>query len=237
MTKKETFTPRSDRSKNQQIHVQDFYNSTACIADEDLKERIRSGIEVLVQDVYDTVDAASPVRIWVDGSYNASTKKAGIGVVIITDPEKPFDQKNNICFGKPLSNIDSSVKAEIYALSIGLSYVMDRNKEIKNMHVYYDCVDSVACAANINSFAQFGSPYTNFRSALKRIRRNKINVAFEHTKAHGRDLYNEICDVTSKHFSGANMTPAQSKLWKHVRDEIMVQTRSQNNKERKKTHA
>ncbi len=217
MTVKNSYISKPEQT----IRLQDCYNSIVGInGDEALIRHVSKEMQQLADYLYKTIDARHPVGLWVDGSYNPKKHIAGIGVVIITDPGKDFDQINNICFGKTIKKIDSSIKAEIYALSVGLSYLMDICPDAENVHVYYDCVNSVICAANINSYAPFGSPYTNFKSALKRIRKEKRNVVFEHTKAHHKDTNNEICDVISKHYSKSSMSKSQTQLWAKVRPVI-----------------
>lgn len=226
MTKRMTDTKRYDRKRGhagkaaEQIRLQDFYNSVACIADGNLRSDIAKNIDCVIDRIYQNVDSHGAVKLWVDGSYNAGQRNAGIGIVIDAHGHTDDASDGMLYFGKSLNRADSSIKAEVYALSIGLSYLLDRFQDLKDVHVYYDCMDSVICAANINSFAAFGAPYTNFKSVLKRIRKRGINVAFEHVKAHANNRNNEICDVISKHYSRSNMTAAQTRLWKQVKSKL-----------------
>lgn len=198
-------------TKDYRIVMQDLLNSYHCINDPTLQRNIERGLDDLLSQIYMYSDKQQTIKIWVDGSYNAKAKSAGIGIVIITDENRDIDQKVNIAFGKSV-NAKSSVLAEIYALSIGLSYILDTFEDNPNIHIYYDCKNSTVCATNIDAFSSFGAPYTNFKSALKRIKRRKINVVFEHTKAHSSDDYNNICDLLAKHYSKAKLQNQQKRL-------------------------
>jgi ribonuclease HI len=198
-------------NKDYRIVMQDLLNSYHCTNDTALQKFIEKDLDDLLSQLYNHMEKQNTIKIWVDGSYNAKTKSAGIGIVIITDDHHEIDQKVNIAFGKSV-NAKSSVLAEIYALSIGLSYVLDTFEDNPNIHIYYDCKNSTVCATNIEAFTVFGAPYTNFKSALKRIKRRKINVVFEHTKAHSSDYYNNICDLLAKHYSKAKLQNQQKKL-------------------------
>lgn len=197
--------------RDSKIIIQDLFNSHACINDENFQKSIEKAMNNILHQIYKYSENNKAIKIWVDGSYNSKSGAAGIGIVIVTDDRYGIDQKHNIAFGKTV-NAESSVNAEIYALSIGLSYILDTFAEVNNIHVYYDCVNSTVCATNINAFAEFGAPYTNFKSALKRIKRRKMNVAFEHTKAHATDMNNEICDLLAKHYAKAKLQNSQRKL-------------------------
>ena len=198
-------------TKDYRIVMQDLLNSYHCINDINLQKSIEKSLDDLLTQIYKHSDRKNTIKIWVDGSYNAKTKSAGIGIVIITDENRDIDQKVNIAFGKSV-NAKSSVLAEIYALSIGLSYILDTFEDNPNIHIYYDCKNSTICATNIDAFSSFGAPYTNFKSALKRIKRRKLNVIFEHTKAHSSDDYNNICDLLAKHYSKAKLQNQQKRL-------------------------
>jgi len=190
--------------QNDRIAMQNLINSSACIFDTNMHNKLRNDIHNLINYIYKNIDKNNPVKLWVDGSYNQTTRKAGIGIVIKSTDSGKFDQKNNIAFGKTI-NVEDSVAAEIYAMSIGLSFVMDTFKNCKNIHIYYDCSSIMTCASNIDAFTQHGAPYTNFKSALKRLKKNRINTAFEHTKAHENDANNNLCDQIARHYSGSKL--------------------------------
>lgn len=223
MTQKQTNTSRSKKSKDAKakysysrkqakIKAQDLFNTYACLSDEQQIEIEKTFNQILYK-IYQSELNDHSIKLWVDGSFNPKTNTAGIGLVIVTDPTKPIDNVHNIAFGKSV-NAKSSLNAEIYALSIGLSYILDTDSfaDIKDIHIFYDCVNSTVCATNIDAYTTFGAPYTNFRSALKRIKRRNINVIFEHTKAHNIDENNELCDLIAKYYAKADIQASQRKM-------------------------
>ena len=221
MTQSRKNTSKYNVKKEQKIKLQDFYNTYACCNDDKLKSKMDMEINKLLNFMYQNINSSNDViNLWVDGSYNPKTNKSGIGIVIISDPTKPINADKNICFGKTV-NAQSSLKAEIYALSIGLSYILDTYPDAKNLHVYYDCAQSTVCAANIDAFTHMGSPYTNFRSALRRLRKRNINVAFQHTKAHVGTKNNEVCDLIAKHYADIPISDDKKKKVKKIIREDM----------------
>lgn len=192
------------------ITAQDLFNSYACISDETLLDTIEKSMSRLLSKIQKDFETRKPIHLWVDGSYNPKTKTSGIGIAIITDFNKPINNIANIAFGKNIK-AKSSLEAEIYALSIGLSYVLDTYQNVDNIIVHYDCINSTICATNIDAYVAQGTPYTNFKSALKRIKKRKLNIVFEHTKAHNTDPYNEKCDLLAKYYSRAKLQNAQMK--------------------------
>ena len=217
MTRKQVNTSKSKTSavknkakKDARIRVQDLFNSYACITDENMQASIEKDLNKILYRIYQTVDDKHAVKLWVDGSYNPKTKTSGIGIMIITDERYGFDNVHNIAFGKTV-NAKSALTAEIYGLSIGLSYLLDTFDDLKDVHVYYDCVNATICATNIDAYVMLGAPYTNFKSALKRVKRRKINVLFEHTKAHTSDDNNILCDLIARYYSKAKLQNSQIK--------------------------
>lgn len=218
MTKKTANTSKSKSAntlknkakKDARIRIQDLFNSYTCIADENIQASIEKELNKVLHRVYSTIDDKKAVKLWVDGSYNPKTKTSGIGIVIITDDNYGIDGVHNIAFGKTV-NAKSSLTAEIYALSIGLSYLLDTFDDLKDIHVFYDCVNATICATNIDAYTVLGAPYTNFKSALKRVKRRKLNVVFEHTKAHMDDTNNIRCDLLARYYSKANLQASQLK--------------------------
>jgi len=202
----------SYKRKQAKIKAQDLFNTYACLSDAQQME-IEKVFNQILYKIYQDEPTKDSVKVWVDGSYNPKTNTAGIGLVIVTDPTKPIDNISNIAFGKSV-NAKSSLNAEIYALSIGLSYILDTDLFVntKDIHIFYDCVNSTVCATNIDAYTTFGAPYTNFRSAIKRIKRRNINLVFEHTKAHDTDENNELCDLIAKYYAKADLQSSQKKL-------------------------
>lgn len=197
------------RERESRILAQDLFNSYACTYDKNALEEA----EDTLRDAFDILRSyavSKPhIELWVDGSYNPKTKTAGIGIIVARS-DMP-----DIAFGKAVKAKDS-LTAEIYALSIGLSYVLDTFPVSDCIVVRYDCVNSAICATNIDPLAAFGSPYTNFRSALKRIRRKRIDVLFRHTDAHADDKRNNDCDLIAKYYSKIKLQGPQLKRVKQL---------------------
>ena len=210
MPKKTTHLSKITVDKQNKILLQDFCNSCNNIKNADITKDTNKMIRGFLNRLYSSIDNQPDcLKIWVDGSYNKVNKKAGIGIVILADEDLPLTDPKNICLGKTV-NAKSSVNAEIYALSIGLSYILD-TYDTKNIHIYYDCTTSTVCAANIDAYIHNGAPYTNLKSVLKRIRKKEVNVAFEHTKAHDTDPYNKACDMIAKYYAGISLQQSQIK--------------------------
>lgn len=202
--------------QDSRITAQDLFNSFACLYDAGVKEKAKRMLENALLQIRSDIDAKKPLTLWVDGSYNPKLDTAGIGIVIIPDMSDPAPgSPGNIIFGKAVK-AKSSLEAEIYALSIGLSYILDTYPGKDHIHVKYDCVNSTVCAVNIESLSSLGAPYTNFKSALKRIRKKKISVVFEHVKAHENDAQNERCDLLAKYYSKAKLPAAQLRIIKKL---------------------
>lgn len=200
----------TQNANDTRIIAQDLFNSYAFTTDVKLKTTVENAMFKIFKQIHQTCLNKNPIYLWVDGSYNPDTKTAGVGIIIITDLEKPIDNKSNIIFGKTVKAKDS-LTAEIYALSIGLSYILDTFADTRDILIRYDCINSTICATNINSYVSFGAPYTNFKSALKRVKKRKINVVFEHTKAHMTDSYNTQCDLLARYYSKASLKASQVK--------------------------
>lgn len=198
--------------KDARITAQDLFNSFACVYDPKIRSKAEKALRKALGDIKAGLCEKGPIRLYVDGSYDPKTGAAGIGIVIMTDPsDTRIDNKKNIAFGKAV-NAKSSLTAELYALSIGLSYILDTFPEAGYVHVRYDCVNAMVCATNIDSLSSFGAPYTNFKSALKRVRKKRMNVMFEHVKAHEDDVQNERCDLIARYYSKAKLPSAQAKI-------------------------
>ena len=152
------------------------------------------------------------IKVWTDGSYNINYKnqtkgQGGIGFMIEYNDEK-------IYFGKKV-NTTNSTDTEIMSLAVALSYILDTFKDIETetvVKIYYDA--SIICEKlpDVIFEKQSRSPYTNLKSALKRCRKHKVNIQFEHTKAHDKDVNNNIVDTISKYYSGIKLTNKQKQL-------------------------
>lgn len=135
--------------------------------------------------------------LYVDGSYDAASGGAGIGIVL-----DARDGSDPVIFGKKV-RASSSETAEVYAMAIGLSFAMDAAPGIRFVQLKYDCTAAAVSAANLPAYAKCGAPYTNLRSAMKRLEKAGVSVSFSHVKAHAGDAGNGICDLVARYYSGA----------------------------------
>ena len=155
------------------------------------------------------------IKVWTDGSYNMnninhknrSKGQGGIGFMIEYHDEK-------IYFGKKVDTTNST-DTEIMSLAVALSYVLDTFIDIETetvVKIYYDAAFICEKLPDVIFEKQSRSPYTNLKSALKRCRRHKVNVQFQHVKAHDKDVNNNIVDAISKYYSGIKLKNKQKQL-------------------------
>ena len=209
--KEENLAAKAERDAR--IVAQDLFNSYACTYDPVAKAAIDRSLRGAFARLSERTSKKRPIKLWVDGSYNPKTKTAGIGIVIIADEDLPIGEGRNVAFGKAVKAKDSQA-AEIYALSIGMSYILDTFQDADSVMIRYDCVSSTVCATNIDAYTSFGAPYTNFKSALKRAKRRRMNMLFEHTDAHADDRNNNLCDAIAKYHAKIKL---QAPVLKQVR--------------------
>ena len=141
-------------------------------------------------------------RLWTDGSYNESTRSAGIGVMYQPRQGEPK------MLGKPVRAAGSE-EAELYAMAVGLSYVLDTYPDARYVLLQYDCTAAAVNAANIDAFSGRGAPYTNMRNAMKRCRKAGVTVLFRHVKSHAGSRENNLCDLMAKYHAKAALSQKQ----------------------------
>lgn len=223
----------SQNEKNALIH--DLVNSYRFIDDKNFKNEIDNDLNCVLQKLQKRIDSGNPINVWVDGSYNQNTKKkdkAGISFVIDKNPELGIDRE--IIYGRSLENskCHDSLEAEVWAIAIALSYIVDTFENVKNIHVHYDCINILTCAANIEAYVNYGEPYTNYNKALKRAKKKNINILFEHVKAHRGNFGNELCDIIAKYYSHASLSAKDRATVQSLSDKFKIVTAPVKNKKK-----
>lgn len=177
-----------------EIRARDLYNTWACAPDGSrLRREIDRAFSACLSRVYSDSEDDGAAEMWTDGSFDAETGRAGIGVVI-------SDGGAESGFGKAV-RVKSARDAEVYALAVGLSYLLDTGTGARTVRVRYDSTSAAACAAELDAWARDGSPYTNFRSAMRRARKAGVSVIFEHVRGHGADGRNNACDAIARYYA------------------------------------
>ncbi len=182
------------------IRMQDAVNTYACTRD----ERVLKEMDKAFARCLRAAESACPeksVELWVDGSYNGKAGAAGIGVAVALDPASGNCEG---VFGKAV-RAPGSAEAEVYAMGIGLSYLLDTFPDVRQVILRYDCTAAAVTAANLQAYAGLGAPYTNLRSAMKRLEKAGVSVVFRHTKAHATDWRNALCDAMARYYAKAEL--------------------------------
>lgn len=209
MTATRDATRKHSRAKagrrDARIVMQDMMNTYAFATDPVFRESVEKGMERVLAVYRDAMEKDGCASVWVDGSHNAKTGASGIGIVIGTGSGSDYGLS---AFGKSVK-AKSSVDAEVYALAIGISYLLDTYPGIKNVRLRYDCLNATVCAANIDAYVPCGAPYTNFRSAMKRARKAGVAISFEHVKAHNKSRNNETADLIARYYAKARLGKCQ----------------------------
>lgn len=183
-----------------QSRMRDLANSFACASDPGTVARIDAAVSKCLSELYSA--QGSHAELWTDGSYNEKAGAAGIGVMVTAPGMAP------VTFGKGVRAKDSQ-EAELYAIAIGLSFLLDTFPGLKSVRIRYDCAGAASSAASIDAYADRGAPYTNFRKALKRCRKSGTDVLFQHVKAHAGEQHNETCDLLARYYAKARLDPEQ----------------------------
>lgn len=199
--------------KQAQIRLKDFANSFNCASDPKLVSAMDSAMEACMAEAYARQYREGYTELWTDGSYDDKDHRAGIGIMIRQMPAPGSGRAGQepdikAIFGKAVKASDSQ-EAELYAMAVGLSYLLDACPDVKSVRLRYDCVGASVTAANIDAYASRGAPYTNFRSALKRARKAGVVILFQHVKSHAGNDGNEICDLLAKHYANIPLLPVQ----------------------------
>lgn len=208
MTQRTTSTGRfKGPSRQAQIRLKDFANSFGCSSDQKMLAAMDAAMAACLSEAYARQYRNGYAELWTDGSYDEKTRSAGIGIMI--RPVGPDGvRRDGTVFGKSVRAGDSQ-EAELYAMAVGLSYLLDACPDVKSVRLRYDCVAASVTAANIDAYASRGAPYTNFRSALKRARKSGVTVLFQHVKSHAGDDGNETCDLLAKYYAKIPLDAAQ----------------------------
>ena len=207
MTRTKTNTGRfSGPGRAAQIRMRDFANAFACTQDRRMISVMDQCLQECLSRLYamQEEDPSGYAELWTDGSYNKEKNAAGIGIMI----RMPGAGTEPAVFGKPVKAAGSA-EAEVYAMAIGLSYLLDTYPGIKSVRLRYDCLAAGSSAASLEAYACKGAPYTNLRSAMKRARKSGVTVLFQQVKAHAGHDGNEGCDVLAKYYAKAQLTKAQ----------------------------
>lgn len=208
MTQTKTSTRRYNGACRQtQAVMRDLSNSFACASDGLILSAISEMAESCMDALYGIQAQANYAELWTDGSWNQKANAAGIGIVINAPDRATY------AFGKSV-RATGSEEAEIYAMAVGLSYLLDTCPDIKSVRLRYDCASASVSAANIDAYTNRGAPYTNFRSAMKRCRKAGVTVLFQHAKAHSGIERNETCDLLAKHYAKIRLLPEQNEIIK-----------------------
>lgn len=216
MTRQTTSTGKFNGPPRQaQIRLKDLANSFCCTSDQKLLAMIDETVANCLRDAYAKQNELGCAELWTDGSYDERTHAAGIGILIRPDGRDP--DREPIVFGKSV-RASSSQEAELYAMAVGLSYLLDTCPGIRSVRLRYDCLGASVTAANIDAYAGQGAPYTNFRHVLKRCRKAGVTVLFQHVKSHAGTDDNELCDLLARYYAKARLDPCQkSRIARYTR--------------------
>lgn len=200
MTQTKTCTGRfKGPSRKVQLGIRDLANSLCCTDDPALLADMGAAIDGCLERAYAMQGRGAYAELWTDGSYNEKAGAAGIGIVIRNGGTRTV-------FGKSVRASDSQ-EAELYAVAVGLSYLLDACPGIKSVRLRYDCVAASVNAANIDAHAGKGAPYTNLRNVMKRARKAGVTVLFQHVKSHGPGSSdNDVCDLVARHYAKARLS-------------------------------
>ena len=198
-----------------QIRLKDLANSFCCTSDQKLLAMIDETVASCLYNAYARQNETGYAELWTDGSYDERTRFAGIGILIRPDGQDL--DREPIVFGKSV-RASSSQEAELYAMAVGLSYLLDTCPGIRSVRLRYDCLGASVTAANIDAYAGQGAPYTNFRHVLKRCRKAGVTVLFQHVKSHAGTGDNELCDLLARYYARAKLDSYQrSRIARYTR--------------------
>lgn len=211
MTQTKTSTGRRSRwpgpPKQAQIRLKDFANTFLCSSDPAitaiLDGAMSEGLRAAMAACFENAKGAS---LWTDGSYNETSKTAGIGVMY-----RAGENGQTHTLGKSVRAAGSE-EAELYAMAIGLSYLLDTFPETKYVLLRYDCTAAAVNAANIDAHAGKGAPYTNMRNAMKRCRKAGVTVVFQHVKSHAGSHENNVCDLMARYHAKVSLNRRQMSM-------------------------
>lgn len=156
---------------------------------EEAKSFLKKGSELLRKgkDKYDELS----LHIYVDGSYNSSSKKYSYGVVVV---------KNNVVeyidsgFGKNEKNNIRQIAGELRATLEGVNYAfLNNHKKIVIFHDYEGI-----CHHATGFWKRKDESSQNYYEKMNDFIKKGIKIQFVQVKSHKEDLFNEMADTLCK---------------------------------------
>lgn len=132
--------------------------------------------------------------IYVDGSYNITTKQFSYGMVVLKgDCEETFSQ----CFEDEELAQMRNVAGEIKGSEAAMQYALDHN--LSEITIVYD-YEGIAkwCLGEWKTNKEGTKAYKAFYDAAK----DKVKVNFVKVKGHSNDKYNDMADLLAKQAVG-----------------------------------
>lgn len=148
-----------------------------------------------LSDIYELIDNQNDVLVaFVDGSYNVTTKKIGLGALIFTKDNET--QVSDGFYDEELSTM-RNVAGEIKASETVFDYAIEHN--IKTAHIFYDYLGIEKwCTGEWKTNKQGTLAYKKKYDIIQPV----LNVVFHKVKAHSNNQYNDIADTLAKKGSG-----------------------------------
>lgn len=145
--------------------------------------------------------------IYVDGSYNQTTKSYAYGMVV-------HDKTGDHYFSKAFPPDDKSsmrnVAGEIAGAQAGMQYALDTG--CKNVRILYDYAGIESwCNGSWRAKNAATQGYKQFYDDAA----SKMNIDFVHVKGHTGVEDNEICDALAKAALDLPDTPARRNMYKN----------------------
>lgn len=148
-----------------------------------------------LSDIYELIDNQNDVLVaFVDGSYDVTTKKIGLGALIFTKDNET--QVSDGFYDEELSTM-RNVAGEIKASETVFDYAIEHN--IKTAHIFYDYLGIEKwCTGEWKTNKQGTLAYKKKYDIIQPV----LNVVFHKVKAHSNNQYNDIADTLAKKGSG-----------------------------------
>ncbi len=142
----------------------------------------------------DGLDETDCVKIYVDGSYNASTKEFSYGMVVLSGGrEETFNCKFD---DKELAAM-RNVAGEIKGAEAAMQYALDRG--LSEIEIYHD-YEGIArwCLGDWKTNKEGTRAYRDFYDRASR----KVKIRFVKVAGHSNDKYNDMADGLAKEALG-----------------------------------
>ena len=133
------------------------------------------------------------VKIYIDGSYDESTKKIGAGFVVVKESNEEKIETYWRGFSNPEHVKHRNVAGEIYAALLAFEYAKNENLKCIEINYDYEGIEKWALGlwkTNTSLTKLYKEKY-DYYSTFFRIKFNKV-------KAHTGEKYNEIADNLAK---------------------------------------